>query len=290
MFGRYKNLQRILELDSQADNEEIIYRISAWEDGWLAIKSLEFALFRTYAVPNISRLLNATRQFDGHGQKRYDDTALTIALLIENGYSSELGQQAIAHMNHWHGKYRIKNEDFLYVLSTFLCEPVRWGEKYGWRNPTDHERTAGYHFWKSIGEQMGIQDIPPNYNAFDAFNREYERANFTYVETNQAVGGATIEVFASWYPKILRPMVRCAIYAMLDNNLREAFGFPKALPGLGWLVNSALKLRGLLLRFVPPRRTPYHFSEVKNRTYPQGFSVNDFGPHEAVDVGDLAAQ
>jgi hypothetical protein len=32
-----------------------------------------------------------------------------------------------------HRRFNINNKDYLYVLSTFVFEPVRWNERYGWR-------------------------------------------------------------------------------------------------------------------------------------------------------------
>lgn len=60
-----------------------------------------------------------------------DDTSLLIASISEKGYESEFGRIAIERMNHWHGKYKIQNEDFLYVLSVFVFEPIRWVDRYG---------------------------------------------------------------------------------------------------------------------------------------------------------------
>jgi len=39
-------------------------------------------------------------------------------------------------MNQLHGRFDIANEDFLYVLSTFIFEPIRWNTRFGWRPAT----------------------------------------------------------------------------------------------------------------------------------------------------------
>ena len=36
-------------------------------------------------------------------------------------------------MNRMHGRYAISNDDYLYVLSTFVLVPIRWNHAYGWR-------------------------------------------------------------------------------------------------------------------------------------------------------------
>ena len=87
------------------------------------------ALFRTYAVPSISGLLAETGEFERRPRKRYDDTELILAEMLENGLDSPRGRAALARMNAMHGRFPIANEDMLYVLSTFIFEPIRpdWG-------------------------------------------------------------------------------------------------------------------------------------------------------------------
>ena len=100
------------------------------------VRSLEFALLRSYASQPISRLLDATREFQDHGQKRYDDTALIVAEFMKNGYDSPRGAAAIQRMNEQHGQFKISNEDFLFVLSTFVLDPIDWMSEYAWRPMT----------------------------------------------------------------------------------------------------------------------------------------------------------
>lgn len=285
--NRYAIAREIAGLDPQADNQRIMYLLNTYEHPWLMRKALEFALFRTYAVPSISRLLKATNQFQQHGQKRYDDTSLLISALVEAGYESATGAAAIARMNHWHGRYRIKNDDFLYVLSVFIYEPVRWANRFGWRPLTRLEQEAIYYFWREVGQRMGIQDIPATYDAFDAFNRAYERDHFVSAESNHVVGEATVQIFLHWYPTWLRPAVRQGIYALLDEPLRQAFGFPQAPAWLRQFVPRALKQGLSVQRLLPPRRAPYHFTKVPNRTYPDGFTVATLGPTHPVAVQEL---
>ena len=85
----------------------------------------------------------------GHGQRRYDDTALLMAEIVGNGYDSPRGRSAISVINRLHGKHSIANDDMLYVLSTFRFEPIEWTTKFGWRAPTRIEILASYHFWRN---------------------------------------------------------------------------------------------------------------------------------------------
>ena len=277
MAGRYDILKRVLQLDPEEDCQEITYLVGAYEYPWLIKKSLEFALFRTYAVPHTSRILAASGQFEQHGQKRYDDTTLMLAGLAEKGYESDYGKTVIKTMNYLHGRWNIKNEDMLYVLSTFIFEPIRWHQKYGWRKPTPHENMANFHFWRNVGIRMGIENIPEDIDVLERFNIDHEKKHFRYDDANRAIGVATIDVILSWYPAILRPMIREVIFAFMDDPLREAMGFPKPHSFLRWAVHNGLKLMGYAIRFMPPREKPFLYTEVPTLTYGEHFSPEQLG-------------
>lgn len=282
---KFDVLRRIEQLDPEHDAQEIVYLVGAYENPFLIRKALEFALFRTYAVPAISRLLNATGQFAGHGQKRYDDTALIIAMLAEYGYESDEGRKAIALMNYMHGRYNIGNNEMLYVLSTFIYEPVRWNQRYGWRKPTRRENLANYYFWCEVGRRMGITAIPASYEAFEAFNIAYEAAHFRYADSNHRVGTQTVNIFLNWFPAVVQPIVREGLYAMMDDPLLQAFGFPKPSGVMRLIARGGLWLLGRIKRFTPPRRTPYSLLREPNRTYPDGFDIDAIMPPGAVIDG-----
>jgi ER-bound oxygenase mpaB/B'/Rubber oxygenase, catalytic domain len=261
-------LREIERLDPVADHLRI-YQISAgYEFPWDYLRSLELALFRTYAVPSISTLLAATGEFRERPQKRYDDTALLMAELAAHGYDSPRGREALRVINRAHGQYRIANEDMLYVLSTFVYEPIAWIDRYGWRRLSEVERLAGYHFYREVGARMGISDIPQTYDAFARFKAEYEERQFRYAPTNREIGTYTLELMCGWYPAPLRPAVRLAVRGLLDRSLIDAFGFT---PAPGWLAatgRAGLRLRSAVVAVLPRRRTSTLARQPKNRTYP----------------------
>src|SRR6185369_8953883 len=152
-------------------------------------------------------------------QKRYDDTDIIVSELMEWGYDSERGKRAQRRMNQIHGRFEISNGDFLYVLSTFVFEPIRWNARIGWRLMCEKERLAMFYFWREVGRRMNIKDLPESYEAFEQFNIDYERTNFRYADSNQCVGAVTRDLFMSWFPAMVRPLGRRAIYAMMDDAL-----------------------------------------------------------------------
>ncbi len=281
-MGRFDILRKIQQLDPERDHLEILHLSAGYEFPWDTVRALEIALYRTYCVPSISALLDRTGEFRKRPQRRYDDTAIIIAEMCEWGYESERGREALQRMNWIHGHYKISNADYLYVLSTFIYEPIRWNESFGWRKMCEQEKLAAYCFWREVGKRMDLKDIPPTFEAFERYSLEYERSKFRFVETNQRVGAATRDMFASWFPRFLAPFVRQGIYAMLDERMLEAFGFPRPMRFMPALVRLALKMRGKLVRFLPPRKAPHFFTDTRNRTYPKGYEISRLGPPELV--------
>ena len=281
MSSRYNILRRIEMLDPQRDHQEIVFLSGAYEYPWLTQKAMEFAMFRTYGVPQMSRTLDQSGQFTQHGQKRYDDTTLVITEFIENGYESERGKKAIERMNALHKRFKIPNRNFLYVLSTFIFEPIRWHERYGWREVTEQEKLAIYTFWCEVGTRMGIRDIPDTYKAFEQYNIDHEQQYFAYDDANRNIADATMTIYLNWYPSILRPMIRQVLYSFMDAPLREAFGYPKANPIIAFLADKGLQIVGKVMRFLPPRQTLFRYTQQPNRTYPQGYEIETLGPSDA---------
>src|SRR6516162_9788981 len=110
-------LEQIRALDPLKDHQQIVFLSSRIDFPFDTTRSLELALFRTFAVPSISTLLDKTGEFQERAQKRYDDTDVIVSTLVEHGYDSERGQAALRRMNQIHGRFSISNADFLYVLS-----------------------------------------------------------------------------------------------------------------------------------------------------------------------------
>ena len=271
-------LSEILDLAPKQNHQQIVQLLVCYEFPFDITRALEFALFRTYCVPSISELLAKTGEFSRCPQKRYDDTDILISEMMEWGYESERGRLALEQINTIHGHFNISNNDFLYVLSTFLFEIIRWNTRFGWRLMSDNEKMALFFFWSEVGRRMGIEQIPQQYSEFELFNCQYEREHFHFTDHNRQIGQGTCELFASWFPAFTRPLVNGAILAMMDEATRKAFGFPDAPKWLTYLVPAALRFRGRILRWLPARRKPRLRTEMQHPTYPDGYKIKQVLP------------
>ena len=270
--------KEIEQLDPSADYERIVYLLSTFEFAWDIEKALEFALFRTYGVPSISGLLSKTGAFRKDTQKRYDDTELLLAEIAESGQDSVRGQVAMTRINDMHGRYRISNDDMLYVLSTFVTEPKHWMDRFGYRAMTTVEIDASVNYYRALGKKMGISDIPQGFDAFNTYKNTYEANHFRYAPSNAEIANATRDLLLSFYlPQRLVPLGRPVVHALCDPRLRQAMGFADPPYWQEKLVAKTLKARAKLLCLLPARLRPRLISERRRKTYPQGYQIGQLG-------------
>ncbi|MCD9154678.1 oxygenase MpaB family protein [Aeromicrobium duanguangcaii] len=265
-------------LDPEADYEEIVRLFGQYDFPWDLEQALSFALFRTYAVPSIGRLLYDTGQFTTDTQRRHDDTALLLAEMVEQGLESEPGRSAVRRMNQMHGRYDISNDDLRYVLATFVVMPNRWINRYGWRRTTSVEDTAGVAYYLRLGRLMGIRDLPRDLAGFERLLDDYEAVHFVFDPKSRAVADATLALLTTFYPRPLAPVVRRFSVAIMDPHLRTAFGYDHPPAWFERASHGALRLRGRVVRLFPERRTPRSVRDSRRiRSYPGGFLIENLG-------------
>ena len=260
----------IARLDAARDCQRIARLLAVYEFPWDLQRSLELALLYTFGSASVARVLAATRQFERHGQKRYDDTQLLINRFVESGWDGEYGRRAIARMNEIHARYAIANDDFLFVLWTFIDFPLRWARDFAWRPFTDHEARAWFHFWRGVGARMHIAALPETYEDFAAFVASYEREQFVPGENPRRVAEATMNVLREMLPAPLRPAVRPVAVCLMPERLRLVLGEPPPSRALLAAVRAALRARARIERQVPLSAYPVRFEQVETRTYGAG--------------------
>ncbi|GAB3012945.1 oxygenase MpaB family protein [Spirosoma pulveris] len=275
--------RELARLDPVRDNQRMVHLLTAYEFPFDITRSLELALFHTYASPRISGLLARTGEFERHGQKRYDDTSRLISEFLESGYDSEKGMRAITHMNHIHNYYKIDNADYLFVLATFVFYPIDWIRRYGWRQLTTAEEQAFFYFFREVGRRMNLHDLPDTMADFREATAAYEKRHFRFTESNRKIADATVRIVQGWFPRFLHPVVQPAFSALISDQLRTAFGYPKP-PGwfLG-LTSAALWLRKWPLRWITFKPYPALIENTSFRNYPDGPpAIEAVGPENIV--------
>lgn len=287
--NRYEILKTIESLDPSTDFREIYRLMTTYEFPWDMNQALSFALFRTYAVPTIGSLLAHTGELLQRVQKRYDDTVILLDALLEHGPTEKDGLDALRRMNQMHNSYDISNDDMKYVLCTFVVTPIRWMDDYGWRPMSEGEKIAAANYYRDLGRRMGIREIPETWQEFSRFLDDYEKTNFALDPGGVAVAKSTLELFTTFPPNHLLPksIVHKMSYALMDEPLLTAFAFPAPNPIFKMLVRNGLRLRGKVVRLLPPRKNPMWPREMPQvRSYPNGYRIDEIGtfpPHHPSD-------
>ncbi|KAL1306713.1 hypothetical protein AAFC00_005381 [Neodothiora populina] len=231
-------------------------------------KALEFALFRTYAIPTISSLLAKTTQLSDPSlaSKRVDDTRVIIMEMMGQELGSSRALGAIARMNYIHSLYQksglISNDDLLYTLTLFALEPIRWVARYEWREFSSMERCAVGVYWKNIGDAMKINfTVLPSGNAgwkdgldflaeAEAWSMSYEARCMVPAACNKQVADETTRLLLWRFPKHLLGLGRQAVSSLMDARLRDAMMYKKPYRIVSFAVMKSLWLRKHILRYL----------------------------------------
>ncbi|CAA9957301.1 hypothetical protein PTMSG1_00909 [Pyrenophora teres f. maculata] len=234
--------------------------------------SVFFALFKTYGIPSISKLLVATGQLSASetASKRAADTGVVITEVVLNKPDSERAISGIALMNYLHGRYikagKISNDDMLYTLSLFVLEPIRWTAKYEWRGVTDFERCAMGIYWKDLGEAMNIsyQVLPSAtfgwrdglhwLEELEAWSLAYETEHMVPAETNSTLACGTFDIALFNVPALLKPYGFSMASSLLEPRLQSAMKLAKPPVIYTQILTTIVKVRKFALRnFFLPR-------------------------------------
>lgn len=265
-------------LDPETEHVEIYRNLAVHEFPWDLNQALSFALFRTYAVPAIGRLLHETGEFTGRTQKRYDDTALLLEAPLTRGFSHPEARAAIRRINQMHRVHDIPHDQMRYVLSTFVVVPKRWLDDYGKRPMTSHEVRASVRYYQELGRHLGIRDVPEDYAGFEELMDSYEAEHFAFDPGARKVADATLALLLTFHPRVPGRLVEAFSRSLMDEPLRRAFGFADPPRAVVRLSRAGLRARGRLLRLAPARRDPKTVADLWwIRSYPDGYDVARLG-------------
>jgi len=275
---RASQLRRILQLDPDRD-AWAIYRLVAMvafpEDVRLG---LNLAFYRTFAAPRVAALLVRSGELRRRPAKRVADTGLLVYELVEHGFDHPRGQHVVAALNRMHRRWDIRQDDYRYVLATFVVIPSRWIDAHGWRPLTAHERQATAAFYRELGLRMGLTDLPATYDDAARLLDDYERRELRDTDAGRALLAATQSVLRRRAPQPFRFLSGPALRALLGERQCRLLGIPPAGPVTRALLAAGLRARARVIRARPPRKDSWftpgqHASSV----YPGGYELEQLG-------------
>lgn len=166
------------------------------------------------------------------------DTGVLLTEVVGNAAGSRRSLEAISRINSLHAPYqkagKISDDDMLYTLSLFACEPARWIAKYEWRDLSAIELCAIGVVWKAVGQAMGIDyavllggktgwaDGVEWLDGIRAWSEEYEAAAMLPSETNHRVTEETLNLLLWMVPASWKPFGHQVVATLMDERLRRA--------------------------------------------------------------------
>ncbi|KAI1780887.1 hypothetical protein F4818DRAFT_451179 [Hypoxylon cercidicola] len=172
-----------------------------------------FALFKSYGIPSISRLLVSTDQFSNDDglkttSKSAADTSVLLCNMVIGRPSSTRATAAVARTNYLHSTYR----------------------------RADMERCALATFWKALGEDLGVSycQLPSDgswadglawLEELDAWSRRYETQNMVPSDDNATLASATMDMLLNKLPHTLKSLGFNFASVLLGSGLRGAMEY-----------------------------------------------------------------
>ncbi|MCJ1466027.1 hypothetical protein MMC07_004646, partial [Pseudocyphellaria aurata] len=252
-------------------------------------KALQFALFRTYGIPTVSRLLVGTSELSSAdtAPKRYVDTVILIQEFMGHAPTSKRTLEAVSRMNYLHSGYQksrqILDDDLLYTLSLFAREPAWWINKYEWRQLEDFERCAIGTYWKSMGDAMGIgyEKLKSGKDGWidglhwleevTEWSNEYESRSMRPHINNKKTAEQTVAILLWNIPPAMKGIGRHVVSALMDDRLRTAMMYPNPPEFYFPLVSILFGIRKLFLRHLAlPRPSFLRVSPLSDTPTEQG--------------------
>lgn len=241
---------------------------------------LHLAFYRSFTIPSIARLLDRTGEIERHPEKRSADTGLLMYELIAAGFHDPRGVAVVRQLNRMHRRWDITNDEYLYILTTFIVSPARWINRNGRRQLTDVEMQAATAFYRELGRRMRIPDLPATYRDADAYLRSYEAQHMAPSAEAARLMRAAQHVFANTLPKPIRRFSDPLVTVLLgEPAVAAALGLPEPSRTLRTVVKAGLLARKLVGRVKKPAEISWFRPGEHSAGYYRGsYDLDQLGP------------
>lgn len=276
--ARRANLRAIQS--ASPDDWEATFRQMALHDFAADLNTgFVLAYFRSFAVPQIARVLHGSGEITERAAKRSTDTGIVIYEIIANGFDSERGRHMVDLLRRVHRSVDGSDDDYLYILLSLLIVPMRWTEGHGWRAVEAVERRAAHRFFLELGRRMGLHSIPACYEDAAAFFDGYETAHLAASAAGAALTTSAMPAFTGRLPLPARRWDRELLSTLIgDDRVSGALGLPEPNRALSRIITLGLWIRNAgAARSVRPTRPSFHPGAATS-VYPDGYDLSDVGP------------
>lgn len=237
------------------------------------------AFVRTFASPSVVGLLAHTGHIEANPHRRGTDTGLFMYELIHHGLESAEGLRIVERLNDMHHRWRISNDDYLWVLGSFCVLGIQMIDRYGWRPATEPERQATIDWYRDLGSRMGITGIPATYADFAHWFADYEKSHLKRTPKGLQLVAVTRDIVFRPVPRLLRRPAINAASVIVDEPARSALGLPSPSRVSTAFVRLAFRARATRRRRQP---TPAYWFQPgqPSSDHPDGYTIETLGPSQ----------
>lgn len=245
-----------------------------------AFAGFQLAFLRPFAVPHLANILASTGSMQRDADHRAYQTGLMVYEVIDGRLETSRARRVIAAINRAHHGLPASNEDFAYVLDSFIVVVTRHMDRMGWRTTTEAERSATCKFYCRLAELMNIADPPASFDhAVERFDR-YEAAHVRPSSTTRELGAATLSILRERLPRAVRPFAPRLFSAQLGApRVAEALGLPSVTGPVRDFVRAASAVQGRLQARRHVTEPFFVPGQAAGRTYPDGYTLDELLGH-----------
>lgn len=240
-----------------------------------AFAGFQLAFLRPFAVPHMADVLSASGSMSRDAERRAYTTGLMMYEVIYGELESPRARRVISQINRAHAGLPISDEDFAFVLDSFIVVPTRYMDTMGWRRPTTIERDATWGFYCRLAELMNITYPPTSFDHAVARFDAYETRHVKPSTATRELGAQTLAVLQERLPMPLRKLAPQMFSTQLDDPpVAEALGLPRGRTVLTSTMRIATAAHGR--RQSRKHATTPFFTPGRHagRTYAQGYTLD----------------
>lgn len=224
--------RRMAALDPIADHEELTHLSLEvrYGDPLFVHAAYTIAFARQVAIPTIARTVyrGGTGDMMLDVRRRNNDTLVFFGEMLRHGHSSDRGRAVIDRMEQIHSRFGISQDDKLFTLGSLAFEADRILGTLGIEVFTSAEDLARYHFWRGVGERMGL-DVPVGREEFYRWTLDYEREHMNTTTAGRVLVEQLLRDWRQrWFPGPLHHLAAPTLLALFDRPLRAVHQLPES--------------------------------------------------------------
>lgn len=245
-----------------------------------AFAGFQLAFMRPFAVPHLADILASSGSMQRDAYRRAYTTGLMMYEVIDGRLETSRALRIIAAINHAHRGLPATNEDFAYVLDSFIVVVTRHMDQMGWRTTTESERIATWRFYCRLADMMNIADPPDSFDHASERLDRYEAAHVRPSSTTRELGAATLSILMERLPRVIRPFAPQFFSVQLGApRVAEALELPMVKSPVRGFVRGAGAVHGRL-QAKRHATTPFFVpGQAAGRIFPDGYTLEELLDH-----------